>query len=390
MRRLSRLVPLALVIVIALAVVRLAGMGPGASVAPAADAAAPSGATAVPAVTAATTAAKATRTAARTTTFAVFGDINLSGSDTPPAVFGSVCAGIRRTGARVALSPGDALNDIADTSVSTAVGRWNKYLAAERAGLGGAIVTWRAGGDNDRLDVPARLSAWNQVFANYPRIPDPDRRWYAKKINGVHLIFLSTAYAGHMGYIGYVSERSTANSAEATWLVKRLRAVTAGRGRRTIVVVTHYPLINGKTNKPYAGSRRTEAAALRALFAKYGVDMVLTGDTHVYRRTMVRVVRKGVRRAVPYIQIPPAASAPRAFGVGSIPALTSREAGWAPPDAYRGFLKLRYKATKRTLSLSVFKVAVGDGTVSAAKDQKANANALGGTFADIPEGSRLR
>ena len=382
--RMSRIIPSVLVVAAVLAVVRLAAVVPGAAVEPEAGAAAPSGTTTV------TTATKVTTTAARTATFGVFGDVNVSGSDTPPAVFGFVCAGIRRTGATVALSPGDALNDIADTSESTAVGRWNKYLAAETTGLGGSVVTWRAAGDNDRLDVPARLEAWNQVFAKYPTTPDPARRWYAKKIKGVHLIFLSTAYAGHMGFLGYVSERSARNSAEAKWLVRRLRAVTAGSGRRTIVVVMHYPLIRGKTNKPYAGSERAEATALRALFAKYGVDMVLAGDTHVYRRTMVRVVKAGVRRLVPYIQIPPAASPPRRFGTSPIPALGAREGGWVPADGYRGFLKLRYKAAKRKLSLSVYKIAVGDGTMSAAKDQKANANALGGTFADIPEGSRLR
>lgn len=370
-----RAVTAALVILLALAALLLAGPGLGAPDAPGA-----------PEVAAAT--GTATRAATRTATFAVYGDVNLSGSDTPPAVFGSVLAGVRRTGAGVALSTGDALNDIADTSVSTAVRRWDAYLAAERAGLGGAVVTWRTAGDNDRLDVPARLSAWNQVFPGYPTTPDPARRWYARKIGGVHLIFLNSAYAGHMGSVGYVSETSAGNSAQARWLVAKLRAVTAGSGRRTIVVVTHYPLVNGKTDKPYAGSARAEATALRALFARYGVDLVLAGDTHVYRRTMVGVVKAGVRRGVPYLQIPPAASFPRAFGVGAIPALAAQEAGWAPSSAYRGFLKLRYDALRRRLSVSVFKVAVGDGTVSGAKDQRANANALGGTFADIPEGSR--
>ncbi len=359
-----RLAAVALLILLAVAAVWLGGTGAGAPPAPAA----------------------ALR--ASPATFAVFGDVNAEGSDTPAAVFGSVCAGIRRSGAGVALSTGDALNDIADTSVSTAVGRWDAYLAAETAGLGGSVVTWRTAGDNDRLDVPARLEAWNQVFAQYPTKPDPARRWYAKKIRGVHLIFLNTAYAGHMGFLGYVSETSAGNSDQARWLVGYLRAATAGTGRRTIVVVMHYPLVGGKTTKPYAGAETAEAAALRALFARYGVDMVLAGDTHVYRRTMVDVVKAGVRRVVPYLQIPPADSFPRAFGVGAIPALASEEAGWAPAAGYRGFLKLRYDATGRRLAVSVFKVAVSDGTVSAAKDQRANANALGGTFADIPEGSR--
>jgi len=321
-------------------------------------------------------------------TLAVFGDVNSGGSDTPPTVFGYVCAGIRKSGTRVALSTGDALNDIADTSATVALGRWRAYMAVETPKLGTFIPVWRTAGDNDRLDVAVRLKAWNQVFSGYPTKPDAGRRWYAKSLVGIHVVFLNTAYAGRVGSIGYVSESSASNSAEAKWLVRDLKAATSGRGRKTIVVVTHYPLMKGKTTKPYAGSRRAEATALESLFAKYGVDMVLAGDTHVYRRTMLTVVKSGVRYKVPYIQIPPAASAPRSFGSRPIPALSSGEAGWAPDPGHRGFLRLRHWSKAHTLSLSVLAVAVSGGAVSSAENQKANANRLGGTFADIPEGSR--
>ena len=146
----------------------------------------------------------------------------------------------------------------------------------------------------------------------------------------MHVIFLNSAYAGHIGYIGYVSESSSSNSAEAAWLVSDLKAASAGDDPATIVVVSHYPIVNGKTTKPYAGTQKTEALALQALFATYGVDMVVTGDTHVYRRTMVAVNRSGATFRVPYVQIPPAGSTPRSFGVSPIPALAADEAGWAP------------------------------------------------------------
>ena len=325
---------------------------------------------------------------ATTATLAVFGDVNNGRSDVPSPVFGYVCTGIRHTGARVALSTGDALNDIADTSATVALGRWRAYMAVETPMLGDFMPVWRTAGDNDRLDVAPRLEAWNQVFSNYPTRPDAGRRWYAKSLLGIHVILLNTAYADHVGSIGYVSESSPSNSAEATWLVSDLKAATAGRGRKTIVVVTHYPLMNGKTTKPYSGTQQTEATALESLFAKYGVDMVLAGDTHVYRRTMLTVVKSGVSYEVPYIQVPPAVSGARSFGVSPIPALSSGEAGWAPDPGHRGFLKLRCKSKAHTLSLSVLAVAVSGGAVSSAEGQKANANTLGGTFADIPEGSR--
>lgn len=325
---------------------------------------------------------------ATTFTFAIFGDVNNSASDTPAPVFASVLNGIKASGATLALSSGDALNDVADTSVTTALGRWSKFMGVEKPKLDAYMPVWRTAGDNDRLDVSARLSAWQQTFPTYPTSPDTSRRWYSRDLGGAHVVFLNTAYASHVGWMGYVSETSTSNSTEAKWLVSDLKAATAS-GPRTVVVVTHYPLINGKTTKPYAGTKASEATALRGLFAKYGVDMVVTGDTHVYRRTMVSVNSGGVTRKVPYLQIPPAASAPRTFGTSPIPSLGSAEAGWAPGSSYRGFIKLAYAATTRVLTLSVSKVAVSGGAVSSAEDRKANANALGGSFADVPSGCAL-
>jgi hypothetical protein len=321
------------------------------------------------------------------TRIAVFGDVNDSAyGDTPNPVFGSVCSAIAASGSTVAISPGDALLDVADTSTATALARWDAYFAVETPRLGAVMPIWRTAGDNDRVDVAARLTAWNQVFADYPTNPDASRRWYSTNLDGVHVVFLNSAYAGHVGYIGYVSETSSSNSAEAAWLISDLKAASAGDDPATIVVVTHYPILNGKTTKPYAGAQKTEALALQALFAAYGVDMVVTGDTHVYRRTMVAVNRSGATFRVPYLQIPPSASTPRSFGVSPIPALAADEAGWAPASGYRGFLTLVHDGATRALDLAVWKVAVSGGAVSSAEAQKANTVPLGGSFADVPKG----
>lgn len=322
-----------------------------------------------------------------TTTFAVFGDVNNSASDTPAGVFTSVCDAVSGSGASAFLSTGDALNDVADTSVSVAASRWTKYLGIETTLLGSGTPIWRACGDNDRVDLSARLSAYNQANSYLPTSPDPERHWYSRDIGGVHVIVLNSAYASHMGFIGYVSESSTSNSTEAKWLVSDLQTTAAKDGPSSIVVVSHYPLINGKSDKPYSGTRKPEAVALQALFAEYGVDMVVAGDTHVCRRTMVTVNLDGLATyTVPYVQIPPAASNPRSFGVSPIPSLSADEAGWAPGSSYRGFVTIGYVAGRRRLSLNVWKVAVSGGAVSSAESLAANANALGGTFVDVPEG----
>jgi hypothetical protein len=318
--------------------------------------------------------------------FTAYGDVNDSSrGDAPAPVFGHVLAGMRATRTGAAVSTGDFLNDIADTSVSTATSRWDKVLAVERDRLG--LPVWRTAGDNDRVDVSARLEAWNRQFSGYPTTPDDRRRWYSKQIDGIHVVLLNAAYGGHMGWVGYEGPGDPDNSAQADWLVKDLRAASARPA--TIVVVMHYPLLKGKTDKPYARSKAAEAARLRALFARSGVDLVLAGDTHVYRKTIVTVTKNGRRYKVPYVQIPPAASPPRRFGVEPIPALTASEAGWAPGSSYRGFVAVKKRLSPRTLTLSVFKVSVSNGAVSFAADRAANRNPLGGTYRDVPAGSRL-
>ena len=320
----------------------------------------------------------------------MFGDVNGTGSsDTPAPVFGSVCAAIRGSGVTVALSTGDALRDLADSSTGVALGRWEAYMDVEDGGLEGLRV-WRTAGDNDRLDVPARLRAWNLRFAHYPTSPDPSRRWFSRNVGGMHVVFLNTAWQGHRGWIGYDPGDPAGDSAQARWLLRDLKMYTAAHpGRSRIVVVTHYPLVNGKTDKPYAGTKKSEATSLRSLFARYGVDMVIAGDTHVFRRTMVKVTKNGRTYRVPYVHVPPAASTPRTFGADRIPALRPAEAGWAPGARYRGFIVLRHDTAARTLRLLVRKVAVSGGIVSSAEDQRANATALGGRFADVPVGARL-
>lgn len=329
---------------------------------------------------------RTTTHAASEVAIAAFSDVNGS-SDTPAASFGYVCAGMKSSGATVALSAGDALRDIADTSTATAVGRWNKYLAVETVKLG-TIPVWRTAGDNDRLDVTARLAAWNQVFSAYPTTADASRRWYSLAAGDVHVVMLNTAYSGHMGWIGYYSETSSSNSAEAAWLVKDLKAASA-ESPSSIVVVMHYPLLKGKTSKPYAGSKATEAKALETLFAKYGVDLVVAADTHVYRRTMLTVHKGSTAYSVPYIQLPPAASTPRTFGASPIPSLGSTEAGWAPSSSYRGFVTITLTASPTTMTVAVRKVRTDSGAVSSAEDKRANDNRLGGTFPDVPSGCSL-
>ncbi len=310
-------------------------------------------------------------TAATRFSFAAFGDANSSGSKLPPAPFTKVMNGIDASSVTLAVSTGDFINDLPDSSGSS----FSAYLGQESAHIGVPVL--RASGDNDHLNDSSRLSAWDKAFSGLSTKADSQRRWFAAKRGGIHFIFLGTDVAGRLGYIGYSSQTSSSNSAQAKWLVKQLK----GEPRpATIVVVMHEPLVHGKSTGAYTKSHAAEATALKALFKKYGVDMVIAGHTHVFRRTMVG--------GIPYLQVPAAASQSHtSFGSstdgGIIPRLGSHEAGWQTSSSYKGFLKIRYNASRRTLTLVVEKVSGSSGAVSSAQDQSKNGNKLGGTFHDV-------
>jgi hypothetical protein len=235
--------------------------------------------------------------AAQAVTFTAFGDVNGT-SDAPPSRFTYVVNAVNSLSPSFSVTSGDAILDSTSDSVATALSRWSKYRAVESKL---AAPVYRTAGDNERLDTANRLTAWTQTWA----LP----LWYSVSTGGVHFVFLNTAYSGHMGWAGL-------SEAQGTWL----RSDLAAQPRpSTIVVVTHYPLFNGKTNKPYALDKKAEATALGALFTSSGVDLVLCGDTHVYRRTVVGGIN--------YVQVHPAGSTPRTIGVSPIPALVAGENG---------------------------------------------------------------
>ena len=200
------------------------------------------------------------------------------------------------------------------------------------------------------------------VFSDLPTNGDSQRRWGSADYDGVHFILLGTAVDGRNGTIGYAGEGSSANSyPEATWLVNDLKAA-AHTNPSTIVVAMHHSLIEGKSVSPYMASAATEATALKSLFAKYGVDMVLSGHTHVARRDMYSVTKDGTTYQVPYLQVPAGASQSHvSFGDatdgGIVPQLTSSDWGWQTSNgSYKGYYKIAFDAAARTLSLHLMRV----------------------------------
>jgi len=68
---------------------------------------------------------------------------------------------------------------------------------------------------------------------------------------------------------------------------------------------------------------------------------------------------------------------------------SSSVAGWAPGSSSRGFLLLTYVSKTHKVTLSVRKVDASSGAVSSAEPRRTG-TPFGGTFSDIPKGSRIR
>jgi hypothetical protein len=98
----------------------------------------------------------------------------------------------------------------------------------------------------------------------------------------VIVLNLSTYETAHLGTIGYAGEGSTANTAQGDWLVSQLR-VHEHDPNTFIVVNMHHPIADPKPGEGY-DTHPAERQALEALFARYGVDLVLAGHVHAYVR----------------------------------------------------------------------------------------------------------
>jgi hypothetical protein len=322
-------------------------------------------------------------------TFAAFGDANLSGSQLPPAPFTKAMDAIKASGAAIAVCPGDFVNDLPDAANSS----FSLYKGQESAHLG-TIPVYRAAGDNDHLNDSARLSAWNAAFPNLPTSADAQRRWGSVDYNGVHFILLSTEVGGRNGYIGFAGEGSASNSTEGNWLVSDLKTAAA-TNPSTIVVLMHAPLMYGKSTGPYTTSKAAEATALKALFGKYGVDMVIAGHTHTARRDMLAVTKNGTTYQIPFLQAPAVSSQSHvSFGSatdgGIVPQLTSSDWGWQTVNgSYKGYYKIAFSAATRTLGLHLMRVNQSDGSQvevvnGVSYGGHGLTTAFGGTFNDVP------
>jgi hypothetical protein len=137
-----------------------------------------------------------------------------------------------------------------------------------------------APGNHENFAAANYRSAWQQ------KINNAHYRTYSYGAGTVasprtFVVQLSTEEPGYSGRIGLVSETSTSNSPQATWLVQTLQR-EAWNANEYIVVLFHRPLAD-----PKPGETMSDKTAVENLFTKYGVDLVINAHVHVYvRHTM--------------------------------------------------------------------------------------------------------
>ena len=228
--------------------------------------------------------------------FAAWGDVrNDAGATAASPGFISLVAALAPSRFSHSINVGD--NIYADGDPVGDAARYDSFLGAAKPLTGGRTTHWIVGNhervydsDDDLLyheklwreGAPASgghsLHHWGSFRMAFG----------AKRVYGFYLS--TTETAGREGTISFKTAvvDSTVGSA---WLTQSRQARDLvrwlkDRGRRQwVVIVVHHPLYDAKTDDPWdTSAHSSEKMKLVRLFRRYGVDLVLQGDVHNYRR----------------------------------------------------------------------------------------------------------
>lgn len=229
--------------------------------------------------------------------FAVWGDVrNEAGQTAASAGFLSLVQALKQTRFSHSISVGDYTYAEGDPTGDSA--RYNSFLAAARPLTLGRTTHWIVG-NHERVFDPVDDRLYHQKLW-HEGVPTPTEghslhHWGAFKMTfgarGVYCFYLSSsgtaAGSGSIGFKTAVVDHTTGSawltqSAQARDLVGWLK----NRGRRQwVVIVVHDPLYDAKVGEPWGTTaRESEKMKLVRLFRRYGVDLVLQGHVHNYRR----------------------------------------------------------------------------------------------------------
>ena len=207
------------------------------------------------------------------------------------AGFKVVCGSLRAQRADHAIAGGDYVDLGLNDPVATIDARYDAFFATYRR-VG--VKTDYVMGNHEAVGAHGREVYYRRVHAK--------PAYYAVTDGPFRVIVLDTSEPGHPGHVGFYGIGDPHNSAQADWLVGTLRAVA---GKRTwVIVALHHPLLDPRPDDPFATTSRAERDALVRLFHDYGVDLVVQGDVHNYRRHQqpdgAAYVTEGMAGAPPY------------------------------------------------------------------------------------------
>jgi len=328
--------------------------------------------------------------------------------------------------ADVAFCLGDMLRDTAESNDETCRDHARQYFVAEDPHLGLYRTIWRCYGDNDWGDDGTPESERRDLFRDLWPSFGYDF-YYSRAIGDVTFVVLNNRNWDYDGQIGYFGEDDTttgdgdpANTTQGQWLQDTLESLTSdGTADANIVVVSHRPFVNGKYDKPYSGyhivsawdpvdqrdewvfqadttidtNGEKEREALLDLFAKHGVDLLLCGDIHAYKRTDITVTKSNTNYTIPQICCGPAWSSwrdhgdqgtalpPAVYNGDKVPPLGANEIGVDDSDfadSERMALKLTRLASGDQWQVKPYKISTSSTTeVGAAYNE---------TFSAVPSG----
>jgi hypothetical protein len=217
--------------------------------------------------------------AAITHTIAVFGDpqeadAKLTTPDLSPG-FQFIVPFLAQTGADAAIGLGDYARVENFTQTQTDE-RYNTFLYEYgKTNIPFSSTVW-VQGNHDAVSTMDRTE-----WATYFKQPADLHAWGLYQVDGIYVIQLQSWAPGYDAYIGYYGEGDSRNSPQANWLVATLQSLPRDAW---VVVADHIPVADTAVNT--SPGAEAESPLLLALFAKYGVDLVLGGHDHDYRRHM--------------------------------------------------------------------------------------------------------
>jgi hypothetical protein len=220
---------------------------------------------------------------------------SLSSSAPTPVALRQIVARALTHRPALALASGDLVNVAGDSSTTSIDAKYRRFLAVEN-GLARRLPVMPSTGNHEGIEAKAGLAAWAKWYA-LPTPADRYGRYYSFTDGDVHFVVLSTSGPFGEGSLGYYGPADPRNSAQARWLVSDLRRSIA----RWTVVMVHHPLFDPKPTDYWATTGRAERNRLALLFAHYGVDLVIQGHSHFYRRHEQPVSLGGRRYQMPYV-----------------------------------------------------------------------------------------